>query len=76
MVPMDPDSVLMCNYCFNATKHSDYDEFMEAICEKGERPPLPRNTLPSLRQLLEDCWNADADKRYIQISCARYFRLA
>jgi len=43
--------------------HSDYDEFMEAICAKGERPPIPSNCLPSLRRLLENLWDADPDKR-------------
>lgn len=43
--------------------HSDYDEFMEAICVKGERPPIPNNSLPSLKSLMEDLWDADPDKR-------------
>jgi len=43
--------------------HSDYDEFMDAICVKGERPPIPGNCLPSLKALLEDLWDADPDRR-------------
>jgi len=43
--------------------HSDYDEFMEAICVKGERPPIPKDCLPSLRSLLEECWQKDPAKR-------------
>ncbi|KAL6062209.1 Dual specificity protein kinase [Balamuthia mandrillaris] len=43
--------------------HSDYDEFLNAICRKGERPPIPRDCLPSLRSLMEDCWHADPNKR-------------
>jgi len=43
--------------------HSDYDEFMEAICVKGERPPIPKNCLPSLKALLEDCWQKDPNRR-------------
>jgi len=30
---------------------------------KGERPPIPKNCLPSLRSLLEDCWQKDPNKR-------------
>jgi hypothetical protein len=36
---------------------------MEAICVKGERPPIPGNCLPSLKALLEDLWDADPDRR-------------
>ena len=43
--------------------HSDYDEFMEAICVKGERPPIPKDCLPSLKALLEECWQKDPAKR-------------
>lgn len=43
--------------------HSDYDEFMEAICEKGERPPIPADCLPSLKSLLEDCWQGNPNRR-------------
>jgi len=43
--------------------HSDYDEFMEAICVKGERPPIPKSCLPSLKKLMEDCWQKDPNLR-------------
>jgi serine/threonine protein kinase len=43
--------------------HSDYDVFMEAICEHGERPPIPPDCLPSLRSLMEDCWTANPNRR-------------
>jgi len=43
--------------------HSDYDEFMDAICNKGERPLIPRNCPPSLKHLLDDCWQKDANAR-------------
>jgi len=37
-------------------EHNDYDEFVKAICKKNERPPMPEDTLPSLRKLMDDCW--------------------
>lgn len=43
--------------------HSDYDEFVHAICKQGERPPIPTNCLPRLRSLIEDCWHANPNKR-------------
>jgi hypothetical protein len=55
---------------------SDYDEFMEAICEKGERPPIPSNCLPSLKALLEDLWDADPDRRCAQAPIALAVTLA
>eukprot|EP01087_Luapelamoeba_hula_P007302 TRINITY_DN1786_c0_g1_i1.p1 TRINITY_DN1786_c0_g1~~TRINITY_DN1786_c0_g1_i1.p1 ORF type:complete len:520 (-),score=104.71 TRINITY_DN1786_c0_g1_i1:116-1675(-) len=39
--------------------HSDYDEFMEAVCVHGERPPIPKDCPQRLRSLLEVCWAKD-----------------
>jgi hypothetical protein len=30
--------------------------FMRAIIEKRERPPIPDDCIPSLRELIEACW--------------------
>jgi len=42
--------------------HSDYQEFMHCICVEGERPDVT-GLLPSLAQLLTDCWHRDPDHR-------------
>lgn len=43
--------------------HNDIKTFMKAIVEKGERPPIPEGTLPSLKELMENCWHANPVKR-------------
>jgi hypothetical protein len=43
--------------------HSDYSKFREAVCKFGERPPIPPNTEPVLRNLIERCWHANPDVR-------------
>jgi len=43
--------------------HNDYDVFVRAVCKKNERPPMPDNTLPSLKKLIEDCWDGNASHR-------------
>jgi len=43
--------------------HSEYDEFMDAIVNKGERPPIPKDCLPSLAAMMTDCWQKDPAKR-------------
>lgn len=38
-------------------------EIKERVCSRGERPPLPP-ALPRAQQMLvEDCWQADGEKR-------------
>lgn len=43
--------------------HSDYDVFVDAVCRKGERPPIPPDTLPLLKKLVERCWDRNPKKR-------------
>lgn len=43
--------------------HNDIKVFMKAIVEKGERPPIPDGTLPSLKELMETCWAANPARR-------------
>ena len=43
--------------------HHDINTFKKAIVEKGERPPIPEGTLPSLKELMENCWHANPAKR-------------
>ena len=43
--------------------HSDLLTFRKAICVEGERPPIPPDTIKSLRNLMEISWNADPKVR-------------
>eukprot|EP01097_Dermamoeba_algensis_P004547 TRINITY_DN2954_c0_g1_i1.p1 TRINITY_DN2954_c0_g1~~TRINITY_DN2954_c0_g1_i1.p1 ORF type:complete len:789 (-),score=152.15 TRINITY_DN2954_c0_g1_i1:1406-3772(-) len=43
--------------------YSQVDPFVKAVAERGERPPIPTNCLPSIRELMKRCWHADPDKR-------------
>eukprot|EP01133_Synstelium_polycarpum_P012186 gene12186-14260_t len=38
-------------------KADDYDIFFNAVCNEKERPPIPIDTLPSLRHLIQSCWD-------------------
>jgi len=40
-----------------------YQEFKTAITRDNERPPIPNNTNPSLKALMESCWHPDAKQR-------------
>ncbi len=42
---------------------SDIATFTRAIVG-GERPPIPDDCLPSLRELMQDCWQGDPERRY------------
>jgi serine/threonine protein kinase len=44
-------------------EYDSYPAFKRAICREDVRPPIPKDTLPSLRKLLEDCWDKDPKKR-------------
>jgi len=37
--------------------HSDYNTFSRAVCHEHERPPLPVDTMPSLKYLITNCWD-------------------
>eukprot|EP01104_Vermistella_antarctica_P011355 TRINITY_DN315_c1_g1_i1.p1 TRINITY_DN315_c1_g1~~TRINITY_DN315_c1_g1_i1.p1 ORF type:complete len:664 (-),score=184.96 TRINITY_DN315_c1_g1_i1:146-1963(-) len=43
--------------------HSSYDAFYRAVCHSHERPPLPDDCEPSLRNLMVKCWAAKPDDR-------------
>lgn len=44
-------------------EYDSYPAFKRAICREDVRPPIPKDTLPSLKKLLEDCWDKDPKKR-------------
>eukprot|EP01087_Luapelamoeba_hula_P012250 TRINITY_DN3403_c2_g1_i1.p1 TRINITY_DN3403_c2_g1~~TRINITY_DN3403_c2_g1_i1.p1 ORF type:complete len:506 (+),score=76.69 TRINITY_DN3403_c2_g1_i1:215-1732(+) len=41
----------------------NYEEFRDAICNKHVRPPIPQDSHPGLRQLIEACWHANPPQR-------------
>ena len=41
----------------------DLDTFTHAVCVKHHRPIIPQDTDPSLRYLIERCWNQDPSSR-------------
>jgi len=43
--------------------HNDYDTFLDAVCVNMERPPIPEDCLPSIKNLLEACWNDNPNVR-------------
>jgi len=43
--------------------HDDYDRFVDAVCEQGERPEIPSDMYPSLQLLLKECWHDNQKKR-------------
>jgi len=43
--------------------HSDFDSFVEAVCIKNERPPMPAECLSSLRNLITKCWASNPSSR-------------
>eukprot|EP01129_Flabellula_baltica_P007123 TRINITY_DN2737_c0_g1_i2.p1 TRINITY_DN2737_c0_g1~~TRINITY_DN2737_c0_g1_i2.p1 ORF type:complete len:437 (-),score=100.28 TRINITY_DN2737_c0_g1_i2:69-1379(-) len=43
--------------------YDDLDPFMNAVCYEGERPPLPDNMNPTLKDLLTKCWSEDVNVR-------------
>jgi serine/threonine protein kinase len=45
------------------SNHSDFDVFVEAVCMQNERPPLPKDCLPSLRKLITACWSGNPSLR-------------
>jgi len=43
--------------------HESYQVFKDAITKQNERPPIPVDTHPSLKSLMETCWHPDPTKR-------------
>eukprot|EP01117_Protostelium_nocturnum_P003488 TRINITY_DN1454_c0_g1_i1.p1 TRINITY_DN1454_c0_g1~~TRINITY_DN1454_c0_g1_i1.p1 ORF type:complete len:539 (+),score=132.21 TRINITY_DN1454_c0_g1_i1:174-1790(+) len=45
------------------SQYHSFDKFKEAVCTKKERPPIPPETVPSLRDLINLCWAPDQNTR-------------
>lgn len=43
--------------------HDSYNNFVRAVCDNKERPPIPEGTHEALVRLMEACWNDDCDLR-------------
>lgn len=41
----------------------DEDELIAAVCDEEERPKIPADCPPALRDLIESCWHPDPEKR-------------
>jgi len=44
-------------------EHDSYNTFVKAICNDNERPEIPEDMHPSLKNLLELCWHREPEKR-------------
>jgi len=44
-------------------QYSDFRVFREAVVKKGERPEIPKDTLPGISKLITQCWDTDQEKR-------------
>jgi serine/threonine protein kinase len=45
------------------SEFKDWKQFKHAVCVLNARPKIPDDCLPSLRYLMERCWDADYKKR-------------
>lgn len=45
------------------SNHSNYSKFKRAVCERHERPPIPADCEPSLKNLIEKCWHPNPSVR-------------
>eukprot|EP01120_Amphizonella_sp_Union-15-10_P008947 TRINITY_DN3303_c0_g1_i1.p1 TRINITY_DN3303_c0_g1~~TRINITY_DN3303_c0_g1_i1.p1 ORF type:complete len:610 (-),score=109.22 TRINITY_DN3303_c0_g1_i1:80-1909(-) len=45
------------------SQFKDWSTFKKAVAIQGVRPPIPSDTLPSLRHLIQNCWHPDYKKR-------------
>jgi hypothetical protein len=43
--------------------HDSYNTFVKAVCTDNERPVLPEDMHPSVKNLLELCWHREPEKR-------------
>eukprot|EP00012_Vannella_robusta_P009932 CAMPEP_0206194832 /NCGR_PEP_ID=MMETSP0166-20121206/7454_1 /ASSEMBLY_ACC=CAM_ASM_000260 /TAXON_ID=95228 /ORGANISM="Vannella robusta, Strain DIVA3 518/3/11/1/6" /LENGTH=486 /DNA_ID=CAMNT_0053611925 /DNA_START=226 /DNA_END=1686 /DNA_ORIENTATION=- len=41
----------------------EFEPFFRAVCYDDVRPPIPKDLLPSLAKLIEECWHPDSKKR-------------
>jgi serine/threonine protein kinase len=46
----------------------DEDELIAAVCDEEERPKIPADCPPALRDLIESCWHPDPEKRYLLLT--------
>jgi hypothetical protein len=42
---------------------SSFPKFRQAVCLQDERPPIPDDTLPDIRTLLQMCWHKNPEAR-------------
>eukprot|EP00005_Dracoamoeba_jomungandri_P000898 CAMPEP_0174251982 /NCGR_PEP_ID=MMETSP0439-20130205/1638_1 /TAXON_ID=0 /ORGANISM="Stereomyxa ramosa, Strain Chinc5" /LENGTH=565 /DNA_ID=CAMNT_0015332445 /DNA_START=29 /DNA_END=1726 /DNA_ORIENTATION=+ len=40
-----------------------FEEFLDDVIDNHKRPPLPDDTQPGMKQLIEDCWHPNPKKR-------------
>eukprot|EP01090_Pellita_catalonica_P011572 TRINITY_DN2332_c0_g2_i1.p1 TRINITY_DN2332_c0_g2~~TRINITY_DN2332_c0_g2_i1.p1 ORF type:complete len:456 (-),score=64.96 TRINITY_DN2332_c0_g2_i1:98-1465(-) len=43
--------------------HTDYDVFVESVCDKHERPIIPKGTSKRIERLITSCWHPNPKKR-------------
>jgi len=43
--------------------HDSYDTFKKAVCTTHERPPIPEQCEPSIKNLIERCWDRNPEIR-------------
>ena len=43
--------------------HEDYQTFVDAVCNDGERPIIPRWCPDSLRKIISSCWKENPNDR-------------
>lgn len=43
--------------------HNNYSKFRKAVCNRHERPDIPPDTEPSLKDLIEKCWAPNPNTR-------------
>jgi len=43
--------------------HNSYEKFKKAVCQNHERPPIPEICEPSLKNLIECCWDHNPEIR-------------
>eukprot|EP01119_Soliformovum_irregulare_P015226 TRINITY_DN4258_c0_g1_i1.p1 TRINITY_DN4258_c0_g1~~TRINITY_DN4258_c0_g1_i1.p1 ORF type:complete len:650 (+),score=190.66 TRINITY_DN4258_c0_g1_i1:37-1986(+) len=45
------------------THHNDFKAFRLAVCKYHERPRIPADTLPALKNLIDQCWTSEFQER-------------
>jgi len=44
-------------------QYTSFDKFKDAVCVRHERPEIPNDTVPSLKELITMCWDPEPSKR-------------